>query len=332
MKKSISLLLSCTMVISMVSTTAFAADSEIQNELSTNQEYVIKEDGTRNGSVTMEDVNELFFELDKAVLMEDEESAAAIRKELENAGAKQVTLAEILAKTGGANSAIAPLAADDIEFRETHTEIVVDGETLEIMHIRALPDIGSNMFHQKQIRIDAEPDMRAGALNMFEVSATFLGGELPKVGTVISAFTAISDIFSGFSAQEIVEVLDVSYDLDLIENTAFMYFWNENTNNWTHIGTGNYVPYRLIPRTYDIITNEDKYANEFSGESIPTILGYSYQYGWDNAKIHYEFWEHYGPCTIYQVDEVTVAVPDGEDSTRDYEFSMKCPLIPALCS
>lgn len=115
MKKAISFLLSCTMVISMVSTTALAAETDILNTQDASQEYVINKDGTRNGSVTIADIDGLYFELDEAVLLEDKEAEATIREELEDAGVRQVSFSEVLAKTGGANSAISTLAASNIE-------------------------------------------------------------------------------------------------------------------------------------------------------------------------------------------------------------------------
>lgn len=147
MKKAISFLLSCTMVISMISTTALAAETDILNTQDASQEYVINKDGTRNGSVTIADIDELYFELDEAVLLEDKEAEATIREELEDAGVRQVSFSEVLAKTGGANSAISTLAASNIEFEEVTSEIRIDGKYIEIMHIYARPQRGSDMFH-----------------------------------------------------------------------------------------------------------------------------------------------------------------------------------------
>lgn len=333
MKKTLSLLLSCAMALSMVSTPALATGTDTLNTQDTSEEYVLNENGNRIGSVTIADIDELYFELDKAVLTEDKEAESAIREELENAGVRQVSFAEVLAKTGGANSAISTLAASDIEFDEVTSQLYVDGEYVEIMRIHARPQLGSNMFHTYDISIDAKPNMRAGAFNAIESSATFLGGAIPEVGIGISALTTLNSIVGGFTAQDVVETLDADFSAQFIENTVFIYFWNENTNNWTHIGAGNYISERLIPEYVNIVTDEKEHVDRFTDDDIPVITRNLYNSNWDNASVFYDYWWAYGPCTIYQIDEVTTTVTDDEnDEKREYSFSMECPYIPALCS
>ena len=333
MKKAISFLLSCTMVISMVSTTALAAETDILNTQDASQEYVINKDGTRNGSVTIADIDELYFELDEAVLLEDKEAEATIREELEDAGVRQVSFSEVLAKTGGANSAISTLAASNIEFEEVTSEIRIDGKYIEIMHIYARPQRGSDMFHSYDIRIDAEPNLRAGVFNAFESTATFVGGAIPEVGIYVSALATLNSIVGGFTAQDLVETFDADVTAQCIENTVFMYFWNKNTNNWTHIGTGNYIAQRLIPEYVNIVTDKETHVDRFTDDEIPVIVRNLYNTDWDDASVAYDYWKYYGPCTLYQVKKVTITVPDGNNNdTRDYIVSMKCPHIPAIYS
>ena len=104
MKKLISTFLCLALTTSMISTAALAAEPTIQDTISKNQEYVINESSPlKSQPTTIAEIDEMFRVLDNAILTNDSKKEAEISNSLEAAGVREVTLAEILAKTGVEN-------------------------------------------------------------------------------------------------------------------------------------------------------------------------------------------------------------------------------------
>lgn len=328
MKKLISLFLCLTLTTSMISTAAFAVEPTVQDTISKNQEYVINESSTlRSHPTTIAEIDEMFRDLDNAILTNDREKEAEISTSLEAAGVREVTLAEILANTGAVNTPV-PISSSDIIFNEVHSEITVQGKNLEIMRIYARPQYGSRMYHQGSINTDAEPDMRAGVLNMLTTSATFAGGALPKVGIVVSALSALNSIFDGFTANTVIETIGADYSYECIENTVFLYFFNENNNLWTHIGTCSYLGTRLVPQHLNIETKDEIFVDIPSGTPIVPITDEIYDDNYNNAYDCYEYWSYYGPSAEHQATKWNVELLEDESVT----VPMECPDIPGACN
>lgn len=269
----------------------------------------------------------MFRDLDNAILTNDSEKEAEISNSLEAAGVREVTLAELLAKTGAANTPV-PVSSSDILFNEVHSEITVQGKNLEIMRIYARPQYGSRMYHQGSINTDAEPDMRAGVLNMLTTSATFAGGTIPEAGIVVSALSALKSIFDGFTANTVIETIGADYSYECIENTVFLYFFNENNNLWTHIGTCSYLGTRLVPQHLNIETKDEIFVDIPSDAPIIPITNEIYDDNYNNAYDCYEYWSYYGPSSEHQATEWDVELLEEEDVT----VPMECPDLPGACN
>ncbi len=328
MKKLISTFLCLALTTSMISTAALAAEPTIQDTISKNQEYVINESSPlKSQPTTIAEIDEMFRVLDNAILTNDSKKEAEISNSLEAAGVREVTLAEILAKTGVENAPV-PVSSSDIVFNEVHSEITVQGKDLEIMRIYARPQYGSRMFHQGSINTDAEPDMRAGTLNMLTTTATFAGGLIPKAGVAVSALSALKSIFDGFTANTVIETIGADYSYECIENTVFLYFFNENNNLWTHIGTCSYLGTRLVPQHLNIETKDEIFVDIPSDTPITPITDEIYDDNYNNAYDCYQYWTYYGPSSEHQATDWNVELLEEEEVT----IPMECPDLPGACS
>ena len=324
MKKIFALLTSVALSLSLLATSTFAANTQSTDTAGPDQEVV---KSNNRGVVTVADIDALMGELSSAILNDDTMREHEVRAELQAFGATPVSFNEVLELTG-IDTAPTPMRSVDIDFNTVYSDIIVGGETVEIMRIYATPQSGSNMYHEGTGDSHAAPDMRAGAVNAVKTWASFGTGFIPYVGTSLSIFDALRDTISGFTSSSIVRNVSIDYVFRCIENTTFLYFWNENSNNWSHIGTCS----RLGTRVTTII-DEIKVENfaALPGGYSETYLDDIYANNYNNATYYYNYWWYEGTNFEHQADSFSISGAAGDDVEAVVE-RMVAPSIPALCS
>lgn len=322
MKKLISFVVSLSLVVSSLCGGALAASSDTHGP---EDEYVKNSSYGRN-AVTVADIDSLVGDLNKAILSDDVEAENEIRDELSRSGAIPTTYSEVLELTG---SEVVPYATNvNIEFNTVYSDIIVGGKTIEIMRIYATPERGSDMFHEGNANSDDSPNMKAGAVNAIKTWGSFGAGYIPVVGTLISVYDALKDTVTGFLPNNVVEDIYIEYVYRCIENTTFLYFWNENSNNWTHMGTCSRLGARVTSIIDDITI--DNFA-ALPGGYEETYYDDIYARNYNNAAYSYNYWwSCYGPNFEQQAPRFSISGAAGEDEEVAV-VKMVMPELPGYC-
>ena len=323
MKKIIALLLVMVVSISICVVPASATTTDTE---STEQEYV--RTNTRN-VVTVADVDELMGELTHAILAGNAEKESEIRSQMQSFGVNAVTSYEVNELTGGSDNNISLLLSqDDIEFNTVYSDILVNGEEIQIMRIYATPQEGSSMYHEGATNGNYTPGIKAGSINALKTWGEFLIGNDKYVGTYVSLYSVLKDTIDGFTANSVVEDLSVEYAYDCIENVVFLYYWNENTSNWSHIGScsrlGAWVTERIKSITVD---NYAALPNGYSVDYYDDIYATNY----NSATYCYKYALTYGPCLELLAKTFSISGAAGADEA-EATITMLRPTWPANCT
>lgn len=321
-KKLTSLIVSLSLVVSSLCVGASAVSTDTHGP---EDEYV-KNSSYGRSAVTVADIDSLMGDLNEAILFDDINAENEIRDELARSGAIPTTYSEVLELTG---AEAAPYVSDvNIDFNTVYSEIQIDGKTVEIMRIYATPERGSDMFHEGSANKDSSPNMRAGSVNALKTWGSFGAGLIPYVGTALSIYDALKSTITGFLPSNVVEHVYIEYVYRCIENTTFLYFWNENSGNWTHMETCSRLGTRVttivdeievenfaaIPKGYEETYIDDIYAANYNN------AGYSYDY----------WWSHAGPNFEQQSRYFSISGAAGEDEELAV-VSMVRPADPSVC-
>lgn len=228
MKKIIAVLLVMVVSISIFATPTSATTADT---VGTEDEYVRT---NSRSMVTVADVDELIGELTYAILTGNTAEEAEIRSQMQSFGVNSVSAYEVNTLLGGNANDISPLfSQDDIEFNTVYSDIIVNGEKIQIMRIYATPQEGSSMYHSGVTDASYTPGIKAGAINALKTWGEFVIGNNKYVGTYVSLYSVLKNTINGFTANSVVDKLSVKYTYDCIENVVFLYYWNKNTNNWS---------------------------------------------------------------------------------------------------
>lgn len=183
------------------------------------------------------------------------------------------------------------------------------------------------MFHEGSANSNNSPNMKAGAVNALKTWGSFGVSLIPKVGTSLSIYDALKNTISGFSANNVIKSVYIEYVYRCIENTTFLYFWNENSNNWTHMGTCSRLGTRVTSIFDDIkVENFAALPGGYSKTYTDDIYGNNY----NNASYCYNYWRTYGPNYEEQSQRFSISGAAGKDKALAVE-KMLMPDTPAEC-
>lgn len=322
MKKLVSLIVCLSVLVSSLCINASALSPDTYG---TENEYVENSAYGRN-LVTVSDIDSLMGNLSDAILSDDTDAAENIRQELVRSGAIPTSYSEVLKLTGTTDSI--PYVSDvNIEFNTVYSKMYKGGKAYDIMRIYATPERGSDMFHEGTANSNSSPNIKAGSANFVKTWGDFGTGYIPVIGTFLSIYDALKSSISGFMPNNVVENIYVQYVYRCIENTTFLYVWNENSNNWSHMGTCSRLGTRVISIVDDITVDnfaalpggyEKTYTSDIKGEYYNDV-GYFYNYWWA-----------YGACFEMQADKFSISGAAGENS-KVAVVRMVSPTIPAVC-
>lgn len=324
MKKTLALLTVATLSLSLLATPTFASNFQSTDTVGPDQEIV---ESNSRSIVTVAEIDTLMVELSSAILDDDTTYENEVRAELQTAGANQVSFNEVLELTG-IDAVPMSMQSVNIDFNTVYSDIIVNGETIEIMRIYATPLSGSNMYHEGVGDSDAAPNMQAGSINAMKTWASFGASFIPYVGTSLSIFDALRETISGFTSSSVVSNVGIEYVFRCIENTTFLYFWNENSNNWSHIGTCSRLGTR-VTTIIDEVTVVDFAA--LPGGYSETYTDDIYASNYNDAAYYYNLWWYEGSNYDHQANSFSISGAAGADVEAVVEM-MVAPSIPAECS
>lgn len=323
MKKIIAVLL--VMVVS-ISIFAMPTSATTADTVGTEDEYVRT---NSRSMVTVADVDELIGELTYAILTGNTAEEAEIRSQMQSFGVNAVSAYEVNTLLGGNANDISPLfSQDDIEFNTVYSDIIINGEEIQIMRIYATPQEGSSMYHSGVTDASYTPGIKAGAINALKTWGEFVIGNNKYVGTYVSLYSVLKNTINGFTANSVVDKLSVKYTYDCIENVVFLYYWNKITNNWSHIGScsrlGAWVTERIKSITVD---NYAALPNGHSVDYYDDIRATNH----NNATYCYKYTLTYGPCLELLAKTFSISGAAGADKS-EVTLKMLRPAWPANCT
>lgn len=323
MKRFIAVAMSFVLSLSVFLVPASAATAT-EMAYSTSNEYVIH---TSRNAVTVADVDALMGELIEARLTDDTEKEKDILAQFPSYGVESATLQEIEEMVDPDGQIPVTYSDANIDFNTVHSETTVNGEDVAVMRVYATPKSGSEMYHEGTANSNTQPNLRAGVVNAIKTWATFAVTQNEYIGTAASVYDLLKDTISGFTANNVVENLDVDYVYRCIENVVFLYFLDNTTNTWTLMG----ISTRLGTRVTEIIDTitVDNYA-ALPGGYTKEFYGDYYDTYYNNVTYCYSHWKYDGPCTRTQIEDFSISGAAGADEAIA-TVSMVQPYYPANC-
>lgn len=184
-----------------------------------------------------------------ARLNDDTKLEESITSELKAIGVNEVTIDEVNQLTGEGSSfdtkeIVSPLAQSDITFSTAYSNITVNGSTIEIMRIYATPKTTAYMYHEGIVDRDVTKSGTASTLQVLKVLGEF-GVGLTKVGTVVTVYTAVKDVIATIQSSSPITRVRAQYNFTCAENTVFLYYYNNSSRNWVHMGNSSSLGYAI---------------------------------------------------------------------------------------
>lgn len=323
-------ILAAALVVStMLCLAAPASAMQLKDTVGTDEEYVISSSDSKvRSTVSISDVDELMKEYSNAVVSEDMDAVTRLDQELYEMGVRDVSFSDIIQMTGDADTPMTLAASDNITFKTAYSEIIVNGETKEIMRIYATPTKGCEMYHRGTAEgSTVVVNTAANALHVCKVWGLWALGNVKKYGPVISFFAAFYDSISGLEKDTNVHSMDANYIYTCAENTVFLYFKN-SIGTWTHIGTSNYLAYAVtyVLDSYvidGVITRPSQISHDYSGNL--SVSGYN------DASAIYKQWLSGGPYTSLQFRTFDIGQA-ANVNVSIVTLNLLCPLLPGNCA
>lgn len=187
---------------------------------------------------TVEDVDILLQERNRAILRGDNAAADSIMNELYNMGVRPSTAEEISALS---DSGIMVAASGNYKLNTIEYSTIVNGTYYYIKRIDCAVLPGCNLYTTMNISqrtIDASK--RAASFDMCKaVGTTIAGVASPIAGAALTVYDVLKNTIENLTPTTIVEDISASYNVTILEQCSF-YFYKVN-NTWTPYASTQFV-------------------------------------------------------------------------------------------
>lgn len=234
MKKFLSIILCLSMIPAMF-ITALATH---QFNTANHDGHLINEDGTIS-SATIDDIDHILIERNKAILNGDIQLANNLESKLYSLGATESTAQEIAAFTDG--STPMPLASN-VTYSTVTYYATANGVSYQIKRTDALPTIESNLFHSASVnKKKTSANVEASCFELCKVLGTGAAGYVnPVAGVCVTAYDTLKTVISGLAPYTVIYGITASYSCAALEQCSF-YQYKTTNGYWTPFAASSYV-------------------------------------------------------------------------------------------
>lgn len=203
----------------------------------TENNHLIYESGEIS-EATVEEVDALLRERNRAILAGDESAAEAIMDELYSMGVRPSTAEEIAAVS---DSDIMVAAGGNYELNTIEYSTYVNGKTYYVKRIDCAVFPGCNLYQTMNISPRTiEASCQAASFDMCTaVGTTIAGVANPVAGAVLTVYDVLKNAVANLTPTTIVEDISASYDVTILEQCSF-YSYKLN-NYWTPYAVTQFV-------------------------------------------------------------------------------------------
>ena len=204
--------------------------------------YLINPDGSIS-SVTINEVDQLIFERNKAVLLGENERADYYLQQLLTVGGRHSTAEEIAAFATQMDDEYktAERGNSSVSYTTYTYSVSVNGTSYQVKRITAHPTTSSNLFHSASVnKKTTSSSVASGVYSLLKVSGSYLLGQANSIiGSCISAYNAFKDVISGFSPTTTVYGITATYVCAALEQVSFYQYLANGY--WTPFASTSYV-------------------------------------------------------------------------------------------
>ena len=251
MKKLLALNL-VSMIIIMTSVNVTYATELCESE----KEYIVSSKYKRT-LTTIDDVDELMDEVTQATICNNEKLVKELENELDEIGVQEVSLKDICNLIN--EDVPITCSQNNIVYNTVTSAMPVNGKSVKFMRVYARPQLGAEMYYtgsaSKNIAVN---DMPTG-IRFLKVWGEYAIGKIKKfsIGEIFSVYAALRDSISTLTPTSNITRVNTDYVYTCVENTVFLYYYNETTGMWIHMGNSSNLGYAVtaIAKSIDINGN-----------------------------------------------------------------------------
>ena len=224
-------------------------DPEVQHETENTEDiakydgHLVNPDGSVS-SVTIDDIDQIILERNKAILAGDTKRANQCQQRLINSGAKPSTPAELAPFSGGTDLAKQPSqrAFSGVSLDTTTYYVYVQGVRYLVKRTDARPTTESNLFHSASVNNKTiSSSVSAGVYELLRAAGmAYLGAAYQDYNSYISAYDALRSAITGFAPSTTVYGITATYSCAALEQVSF-YQYQDSHGYWTPFASSSYV-------------------------------------------------------------------------------------------
>ncbi len=203
--------------------------------------YILREDGSR-GTATVEEIDRMVFERNRAIISGDKEEETKIQQAIYDAGVYPSTEEELKPFFSDNRNDFPDKGTSSVSYDTTYYTVTAgNGIVYEIKRIITHPTTSSNLFHSAAVNNKTiSSSVAAGAYQLCKVTGTLVSGYAYSVfNAFITAYDALHSIITGFSASTVVYNITASYACAALEQVSFYQY--KNGSYWTPFASSSYI-------------------------------------------------------------------------------------------